>query len=187
MNQSPQERPCRNNNGSRVKTTTVRSLNTLHDRPIHYQVESITLENMETRGLSNRCLHVFLVERPIRLGAGATNCGALLAIEEAKLDARQIRNSTHKPIESVDLSNKVPLAQASNGRIAGHRAHSIEPVGQEKRCGASTRSSRGCLTTGMSPANHNHVVVETCHRFVPESKADIPCEAIISQHRIARI
>jgi hypothetical protein len=60
-------------------------------------------------------------------------------------------------IERIDLTDQMALAQASNGRIAGHRTDGSELMGQ--KCGSSTHA-RGCsrrFAPGMAATNHDDV------------------------------
>jgi hypothetical protein len=49
------------------------------------------------------------------------------------------------------------LAEAANGRIARHRAHGGETVGQECGFGAHPRGCGRGFTAGVTPTDHNDV------------------------------
>ena len=64
------------------------------------------------------CLHGISVKLSIRLGAGTSHGRPLGSVQQAKLNASQIRNPAHEPVKCIYLTNQMTLPEPSNGRIA---------------------------------------------------------------------
>lgn len=66
-------------------------------------------------------MHVGLVQLSVYLSPGAPHSRALASVEHLELDASQVSDFTHQPIESVDLLHQDALAYPTNGRVARTR------------------------------------------------------------------
>ena len=51
--------------------------------------------------------------------------GAFGLVQHPKLDARLVRDAAHEAAQRVDLTHDMPLADASDGRVAGHLPDSL--------------------------------------------------------------
>jgi len=58
----------------------------------------------------------------------------------------------------------MPLADAPNGRIAGHLADGVQILGEQERTPLQARRRRGRLDAGVSAAHHDDVIV-LFHKF----------------------
>lgn len=98
------------------------------------------------------------VQVAVCLAAGGPHRRPLGGIEGAPLDAGQVRRLGHRPAQCVDLLDQVPLADPTDGRVAAHRAHGLDVVGQQQRActGAGSRQRR--LGAGVAATNHDDVV-----------------------------
>ena len=88
---------------------------------------------------------------------GPCTAGTLGAVEQAELDAGGVGDAAHQAVEGIDLAHEVALAEAADGRIAGHLADGGEGVGDERRTRAHARSRGRGLAAGMAAAHNDHV------------------------------
>ncbi len=80
--------------------------------------------------------HRGLVKCTISLGAGGPHRGSLAGIQDAELDPGAIGGPGHEPAQRVDLLDQMALADAADGRVAGHLADRLHIVGQEQSADA---------------------------------------------------
>ena len=106
---------------------------------------------------SDGLLHVPAVKLPVRLGARPLYGWPLGAVQHAELNARQVGDASHQPIERIDLAHEMPFAEAADGGIAGHLADRVEPVREERGSSAHPRSGGGGFTAGMAAPYNNDV------------------------------
>ena len=66
----------------------------------------------------------------------------------------------HQPVEGVDLAHQVALAQAADGRVAGHLADGLELVGEQQGARAEARRRGRGLAAGVPAADDDHVRTE---------------------------
>ena len=91
-------------------------------------------------------------------------------------------------IERVDLAHEVALADAADGRIAGHFADRGGAMGDERGRGAAARGRRRGFAARMAAADHDdikagHVVVKVFHvKQVPPYFPTHSRAKISSQH-----
>ena len=123
-------------------------------------------DDFQVRGGADRCLHGLAIKLAIGLGAGALHRRAFAPVQHAELDAGEVGDLAHEAVEGVDLAHQVALAEAADGRIAGHFADRSEAVGDQRRARAHAGSSRRGLAAGMAAADHDHVVGVGIPRFV---------------------
>ena len=69
-----------------------------------------------------------------------------------------VRGARHHAAQRIDLAHQVPLADASDGRIAAHRAHRLDGLGQQQSAGAATRRGQRCFHAGMPATHHDDLV-----------------------------
>ena len=120
----------------------------------------------EIRRGADRCLHGLAIKLAVGLGAGALHRGAFAPVQHAELDAGGVSHPAHQAVEGVDLAHQMALAEAANGRIAGHFADRGEAVGDQRRARAHAGRSGRSLAAGMAAADHDHVVGVGIPRFV---------------------
>ena len=71
-------------------------------------------------------LHARAVGGAICLNALGVHGGALAEVQRAALQRDFVRRLAHFTAQRVDLKDKVSLARAADGRIAGHVAHGVQ-------------------------------------------------------------
>ena len=99
----------------------------------------------------------FAIELAIRLGPGTANRRPLGPVEHPELDAAAIRRPAHDAIERIDFPDEMALAEAADGRVAGHLANGRKLVGDERGLGPEPRRRRGRLGPGVTAANDDDV------------------------------
>src|SRR5262249_18747255 len=97
--------------------------------------------------------------------------GPFAAIEHAELDAGKIGDLPHKAVERVDLTHKMAFAQASDRRIARHRADGREAMSDERDLGTHARRGGGGLAAGMAAAHDDDIVPRVHRSGVSERRA----------------
>ena len=97
------------------------------------------------------------VQNPIRLGAGGPHCGALGAVQDAKLNARCIGCQRHGTAQSIHLSHQMAFANAANGRVATHLPQRLDVVTQQQGAAAHAGAGQRRFGASMAAANHNHI------------------------------
>jgi hypothetical protein len=73
------------------------------------------------------------------------------------MNASRIGSPTHQSIKRIYLAHQMTLADAANGRVAGHLANCVEPMGQQQRLRAHPSCRRCCLASGMPAADHHNI------------------------------
>ena len=66
-------------------------------------------------------------------------------------------------VERVDLTHEMALAQASDRRIARHRADGREAMGDERDLGAHACGGRGSLASSMAATHDDDIVLRVHH------------------------
>ncbi len=157
MDEAAQERAGGEDDGAGREAPSIAGDDAGHGAGLDNEVLDRGLDHLKARGRRDRGLHRLAVKLAVGLGAGALDRGALAAVQNPELDAGFVRNTAHQPVESVDLAHEMALAQAADGRIAGHFADSGKAVGDEGRPRAHPPGSRGRLAAGMAAPDHDHV------------------------------
>jgi hypothetical protein len=100
-----------------------------------------------TRGMEFG-LHGLAIELAVDLGARAAHGGTLGAVQHPKLDAGLVGHAAHDAVQGVDLTDQMALAQAADGRVAGHLADGLKLVGQQQ----GARARRAAALAASQPA-----------------------------------
>ncbi len=127
------------------------------------QVLDPALDHLEIGGGADRRLHGLAIELAVGLGARALYGGALGAIEQPELDAGGVGDAAHKAVEGIDLAHQMALAEAADGRVAGHLADGREGMGDEGRAGAHAGRRGRSFAAGMAAAHNDHVELAVGH------------------------
>ncbi|MNS97514.1 hypothetical protein D3C72_1318490 [compost metagenome] len=98
------------------------------------------------------------VQVAVGLAAGGTHGRALGRIERAPLDAGTVGGMRHRTAEGVDFLDQMALADATDGRVAAHRPHRFDVVGQQQGAHAGTGRSQRGLGAGVATADDDDVV-----------------------------
>jgi hypothetical protein len=128
------------------------------DSPIvEAEIHNISLNNSQVLKGGDFPLHALAIEAAIGLGPGTTDGRALLSIEETKLDTRSIRNTAHKAVKCINLTNEMAFPQSADGRIAGHDPNRISLMGDEAHCCTKAGSDGRCFASGMATADDDNI------------------------------
>src|SRR5690606_10262772 len=84
---------------------------------------------------------------------------ALAPVEHTELDAGGVRHTAHQPVQGVNLAHEVALAEASDCRIARHRANGVETMRHQRGPCAQARSRSRGLTASMPAADDDDVEI----------------------------
>ena len=71
-----------------------------------------------------------LVGGAVALAAGTLHGGATGTVEHFEVDAGSVGSSTHETVEGVHFADQSALADATDGRVAGHFTDGVEALGQ---------------------------------------------------------
>ena len=133
--------------------TTPRDPPALQDQVVHP-----LLEQVQARLLLQGAAHERLVELAVGLGAGGAYRRPLAGVEDAPLDTGGVRGPGHEAAQGVDLPHQVALADAADGRVAGHLAQGLDVLGQEQGAGPAACRGQGRLAPGVTAAHHDHLI-----------------------------
>ena len=101
---------------------------THHTVALQQQVIHRLLEEGQI-GLVLQCLADSLaIQDTVCLGARGPDRGALAGIENPELDTGVIGGNGHDAAQRIDLLDEMPLANAANGRVAGHLTQGVKIV-----------------------------------------------------------
>ncbi len=128
------------------------------------QVLDAAFDHLEIGGGADGRLHGLAVELAVGLGARALHGRALGAVEQPELDAGGVGDAAHQAVEGIDLAHQMALAEAADGRIAGHLADGGEGMGDERRARAHAGSRGRGFAAGMAAAHNDHVELRFGHR-----------------------
>ena len=159
MDETAQECAGGQHHRPRRKRSSVRQLEAANPVLRDDKILGLGLDHREARLVGNRLLHRGGVEPPIRLRARTTHCRPLAAIEHPELDSSAVGHPAHQSVEGIDFADKMTLAQASDGRIAGHCTDGGKSVRDECGPGPQACRRRRRLAAGMTPADDNDVVL----------------------------
>ena len=70
---------------------------------------------------------------------------------------REIGDPGHFPSQRVDLAHQLPLADAADGRVAGHLRDRVQVLREQQRPRAHARGREGGFAAGVAAAYHRHV------------------------------
>ena len=113
--------------------------------------------DLEARLVAQQRLHGAAVELAVGLGAGPAHRRALAPVEHAELDAGAVDDPAHQAVQGVDLAHQVALAQAADGRVAGHRPDGLDLVGEQQGARTQARGRGGRLAARVAAAHHDDV------------------------------
>ncbi len=115
------------------------------------------------RRLRQQLPHRLPVQFPVGLRARAAHRRALGPVQQLEMDPGGIGGPAHQPIQRVDLPHQMALAHPAEGRVAGHLADAVEPLGQKQ--GARPHARRSCrrLAAGVAAAHHHHIEHHRVH------------------------
>jgi hypothetical protein len=74
------------------------------------------------------------------------------------MDRSPIGRTRHEPVEDVELTNEVPLADAANRRVARHLPRIFGPKREQSDARAPASRGSRSFASGMAGADHQDVV-----------------------------
>jgi len=121
------------------------------------QIGSGLLEHSQIGLTLDQAAHCCLVQRPVGLATGGAHRRPLAVIEDAELDAGSVGSLGHHPTERVDFLDQMALADPANGRVAAHRAHRLDGVGQQQGVQPHSRGGHARLGAGVATADDDDI------------------------------
>ncbi len=139
MDQTPQKGPGRDDNRAGQECSAVSQANTGDPAFRDDEFVGFALDHGKIGGVADRGLHGHGVKLAVGLGPGSADRGALAAVQNSELDAARVGDPAHQPVERVDFTDQMALAEPADRGIAGHGADGREAVGDQRRLGAHSR------------------------------------------------
>jgi len=122
---------------------------------VEQQVVNRLLENREIGLVFEALADCRLVQHSIGLRTGGAYRRTLGGIEGAKLDAGFVGGQCHRTAERVDLLDQMPLADATDRRIARHRPQGFDVVRQQQRLHAHARGGERRFGAGVTATDND--------------------------------
>ena len=141
---------------------------------IHDQIRGFAFDNRQVWLRFHFAQHRFAIQFAIRLGTRPLYCRAFTAVQQAKLDARHIRNTPHHAVHRVNFADQMALTQSTNCRVTGHDTNSGACQCDQCRARPHARRCVGRITTRVTATNHHNIEVELFHvkhPLLPKTKA----------------
>jgi len=99
------------------------------------------------------------VQLAVGLRPRAANRRASAPVEQPELDPRRVDRPTHLPAQRVDLADEMAFAKSTDRGIARHPSNRRSLSGNQPNPTPHPSSSQRSLTTSMTSADHNEVVL----------------------------
>ena len=170
MDRSTQERPG-GQNYARRSNFFIRCPDA--DNTALLDLESFDLRNDQLKifGGRDNLPHTCLVKVSIRLRPRPADSRSLRSVEKPELDAGLIGSDTHRSPEGVDLSNKMPLSEATDRGIARHYADIVGFHGdQSGPASQACRRERG-FASRMATADDKYVELFHVKHLLSDAEA----------------
>ena len=129
-----------------------------HSVSLQDKIGHLLLKNLQVRLSLEHAADGALVQPAIGLRASGAHGGTLARIQGAQLNGGLIRGERHRAPQRVYLLDQMPLADATDRRIAAHLPQRLYIVCDQKGAGTHARRRERRLGAGMAAADHNHVV-----------------------------
>jgi hypothetical protein len=126
-------------------------------RRVDLQVFGGVLDDDQSRRLHQQALDRRLVQSAIGLRPGPAHRRSFAAVQDFEMDPGHVGGPSHQPVQRIDLSHQMPLADAADRGIAGHLADAGPALRDQQRPGANPRGRGGRLAPGMPAPDHHHV------------------------------
>ena len=171
VNEAAQKRAGGENDRAAGNFAAVGEFHAANAAVCDHQIIGFRFNDREIRRCRNRSLHGGRIELAIGLRARAAHGRAFAAVQDAELDAALVGDAAHQAVQSIDFADQMALAEAADGRIAGHGADGRELMGHQGRLRAHAGAGGRGLTAGMAAANHDNVefLVEIEPAFSPRT------------------
>ena len=120
-------------------------------------IDDLCLLDAEILLQFKRVLHHFLIPPPVGLRAKRVHRRPLAAVEHTVLYAGFVRRARHLAAQSVQLADKMPLAGAADGGVAGHVADAVHVHSEAYRVKPQPRGGEGGLNARVSRADNGNI------------------------------
>ena len=120
-------------------------------------IRDLCLLQLQTLLQLQRMLHVLLVFAAISLRPQRVDGRSFAPVEHPVLDAAAVCRQTHFAAQCIQLPDKVTLAGAANGGVAGHIAHGIEVDGKQNGLQSQTGGSQCRLDSRVSGTDDGNI------------------------------
>ncbi|CFV97220.1 Uncharacterised protein [Bordetella pertussis] len=157
VNQTVEEGPSRQHHGTGTKAQPDLRNGAHHLVALHHQIVHRLLEQPEVGLVLELCTYGVSVQHPVGLGTRGTYRWPLGAVENTELDTCLVGGDSHRAAQRIDFLDQMTLAYPPDGGIAGHLAQGLDIVGKQQCLCAGAGCSQGCLRTGVTATNDDHI------------------------------
>ena len=119
---------------------------------------NLGLFERQVLGALERVLHIGAVFDAVGLGPQRVYGRAFAAVEHAVLDAGRVGRPPHLAAQRIDLTHKVALGRAADGRVAGHVADRVQIDGKAQGTQPQARAGQRGLDARVPRANDGNVI-----------------------------
>ena len=168
------------------------------DLPVlHINADDFSLMDVKVGGLFQRVLHPDMVSLAVGLYPQAVYGRAFAAVEHPALQVGRIGGKAHQAAQCIDLTHKMPLGRAADGRVAGHIADEIQRQREHRRpCPQPCRRVGSLYSRMPRPDDDDIVGSQFVHKafllpyllqniLADTCKICIHCMVVIPQHPAA--
>lgn len=157
MDDAAQKGACGQNHGPGRQFASIGKNDACNATLALKKIGCLPFDDLEPRLRAQSCLHRLTIELPVSLSPRPLYCGALTAVQKAKLDSRAVSGPAHDAIEGIDFPHEMAFPEPANRRIAGHDADPV-PTQRDQSCpSAQTRGGMRRFGTGMATADHDDI------------------------------
>jgi hypothetical protein len=157
VNDPGEECPCGKYNGPPPKSDAKLCDHPRGSTTLKHDVINRLLKQGQIRLTFQAGANCAAIENSIGLGSRRAYRWALRGVESTKLDPGLVGCECHRPAQGIDLFHQVTLADASDGRIAGHLAQGFDAVREEEGAAARARRRKRSLRAGVTAAYNDDI------------------------------
>jgi hypothetical protein len=166
MQQSTEEGASGENNHPRVDDFTSAHFDAAHPVAIDSQACNLSFDQGHARKSFDHPPQEKCIGFLVALRSRAPHRRPTRLVKRSELNACAVGRPTLEPAEGVDLGHQVPLADASNGRVARHLTDGVSVEGHED----DRRSHSGRCRCRLAPrvtATHHDQISSHCLSYFP--------------------
>ncbi len=157
MDFAGEEGACRQHHGIGTKRQTHLGDHTCHSTAVKGQIVNSLLKNDKIFLRFEATANVGFVQRAVRLTARRTHRRAFGGIQNTPLDAGTVGGLRHHPAERIDFLDQMPLADATDRRIAAHLADRFDIVAEQQGARTGTRRGQCGLGAGVAATDDDYL------------------------------
>ena len=148
---------CGNDHGLCRINTAQTGDNTGNAAVFRQDIRDLRLLQLQTLLQLQRMLHMLLIFAAVGLRPQRVDGRSFTPVEHPVLDAAAVCRQTHFAAQHIQLPDKVTLAGAADGGIAGHIAHGIEVDGKQNGFQTQTGGSQCRLDSCVSGTDDGNI------------------------------